>query len=140
MSGGALGRSRDELEQIVRPHLAGDRIIIPPVTPSQVCNAQEYLLRAFISPKPPVEVMTLMPSVVSALQHWIMLPLQIRRLVGTLALHWVGWTGKSEHAYIVLDALTFSGSDGHDYGLYVLCARVLPLLRMHAIRATYPRF
>ena len=138
MSGLAPGRSRENLEAVVYPRMARSGRVVD-VRPSQVCAAQEALVSAFLSDSDPVDSTRLLPAVQCAQMNWVFLPMEVRKFIGTMALHWLGCHGGPEHAYIALDALTCCGCDGHDSGLYILCFRVLPVMRFIIVRSTYPR-
>lgn len=123
------GRSREELERIVRPRLEPERLSVAVHPPLYPCADQEELLAAFLSSKPPLSARALEPSVAAAVVSWGVLPFPIKTLVGKLVTHWMGCNANPAHAYIVLDACTCNGCDRHNYGLYVMCMRALPLLR-----------
>lgn len=123
------GRSREELERIVRPRLAPSRLAMRVHPPIYACRDQEELLAALLSPKEPISAAALEPSVAAAVTVYDALPYEIRALVGKLGLHWLGWNGTDGHAYMVLDCLTCSGCDRHIWGIYYFLVRLLPLLR-----------
>ncbi len=123
------GRSREELECIVRPRLGRGRIAMRVHHPMLPCFDQEELLIAFLSPKEPLSARALVPSVSAAAVDFATLPFAVRSLIGKLCLQWLGWNGAECHAYMVLDALTCDGCDRHNRGLYVLVLRLLPVLR-----------
>ncbi len=123
------GRCREELEAIVRPRLGPTRVAMRVHSPVYACADQELLLAALLSGKEPLSAAALEPSVAAAVVVYDTLPYDIRALVGKLGLHWLGWNGEAGHAYMVLDALTCSGCDRHNAGLYHLLLRLLPVLR-----------
>lgn len=124
-----MGRSREELERIVRPRLGPSRMGVRVHPPMLQCLEQEALLIAFLSPKQPLSAQALEPPVSAAVVNYEGLPFPLRLLLGKLCLHWLGQHGAECHAFIALDALTCSGCDMHNRPIYVLLLRLLPILR-----------
>ena len=123
------GRSREELERIVRPRLRPARTPMRVHPPMHPCADQEEMLAALLSAKEPLSARALVSSVAAAVVAYNAVPFELRALLGKLCLHWLGWNGAECHAYMVLDALTCSGCDRHNQGIYVLLLRLLPVLR-----------
>ena len=122
------GRSREQLELVVRPRLAIPRQTVQVVATFNCCTAQEELLDAFLSHAPPLPAQTLAPVVAAARHGWLAIPPPIRRLIGAHCLHWVGQRCYSASAFMVLDALSEIGAPAQDVALFTLCGRVYPLL------------
>ena len=109
--------------------------------PPYQCEDQEQLLAALLSPKQPLSTLALEPAVSAAIVAYETIPFDLRALMGKLCLNWLGWNGTECHCYMVLDALTCSGCDRHNQGIYVLLLRLLPVLRqtLHLMAATPAR-